>query len=66
MRLGNICLSHLDMRGLDGLAGLVNKLLEKKNYAHGGRAANINRLLPVEILQKIFLFLSHNDLKVGH
>ena len=55
------------MRGLDGLAGLVNNLLEKKkSYAHGGRAANINRLLPVEILQKIFLFLSHNDLKVGH
>ena len=62
MRLGNIC--YLDMRGV---AGLVNKLLEKKSYnADGGRSANINNLLPVEILQKIFLLLSHRDLKVGH
>ena len=62
MRLGNIC--YLDMRGV---AGLVNKLLEKKSYnAHGGRSANINNLLPVEILHKILLLLSHRDLKVGH
>ena len=61
MRLGYIC--YLDMRGL---AGLVNKLLEKKSYnAHGGRSANINNLLPVEILHKILLLLSHRDLKVG-
>jgi len=49
-----------------GLAGLVTKLLEKKSYnAHGGRSANINTLLPVEILHKILLLLSHRDLKVA-
>ena len=51
------------MRGVDGLVGLVNKLLDKKSY--GGEVANINRMLPVEILEKIFLLLPHRDLKVG-
>ena len=51
------------MRGVSGLVGLVNKLLDKKRY--GGEVGLINRLLPVEILEKIFLHLPHRNLKVG-
>ena len=51
------------MRGVSGLVGLVNKLLGKKSY--GGEVAHINRMLPVEILEKIFRLLPHRDLKVG-
>ena len=48
---------------MSGLVGLVNKLLDKKRY--GGEVGLINRLLPAEILEKIFLLLPHRDLKVG-
>jgi len=51
------------MRGVDGLVRLVNKLLDKKGY--GGEVGLINRLLPAEILEKIFLHLPHRDLKVA-
>ena len=50
------------MRGVNGLVGLVCKLLEKKSS--GGGLGSINNL-PVEILEKIFLLLPHRDLKVG-
>jgi len=51
------------MRGVSGLVGLVNKLLDKKRY--GEELGLINRLLPNEILETIFLHLPHRDLKVA-
>ena len=50
------------MSGVNGLVGLVNKLLEKKRS--GGGLGSINNL-PVEILEKIFFLLPHRNLKVG-